>query len=504
MFRRHRRTQRVTINTTNGFVERSALLWSPNITSNNLSDIPFFPGLHSDPMRATLPSVQIDLSAPADDRTQRYADGHLGPGDPCEHAQYYRPAAPYLAFVRRSGPDVAQRFASYKPLFEGGASVYDPRSGAYRAAASFVHALREENTSYEADISRLRPSTVTWIEFYAARPLFPSPSDISRLSDALAPDAYIDHATRVQRGLRLKMAYATMAKLIAEDHGRPAIRDLRSRGPPDANMEYLGLWINTAPEWEGLWFLIRGRVPVYVASRGSGSNTVDTKTLADLVSALPERSVSRSVADAATPLRSEEAPPPPDVPEYTTPDFAPPHIQGWKEQPALEHHVLDHPDYPYGWVQAPPVPRARTSANRDNFILSSDWDGRPCFILMSDGRASSHTVANYVFLYDVENRRRYYLRVYPQIHGLVEPEVFGYPIPRLPHFTCEHLNSVDKDDYKVLPAGRWGYRVANPGEQYPGRAPLRPAAGAPVQTIDPRLLDEETISLGNDDSDLDT
>ncbi|KAL1684908.1 hypothetical protein GGG16DRAFT_119360 [Schizophyllum commune] len=503
-YRRHRRVQRVLINSANGFVEKQALLWSSNITSDTISDIPFFPGLVSDPVRATAPSAQIDLTAYADDRTQRYSDGHLGPGDPCEHAQYYRSGAPYLAFVRRSRTPTTQHLASYRTLFEGGASVYEPRSGAYRASASFVQDLREENSSYEADIVRLRPSTVTWIDFYSARPLFPSPSDISRLSDVMSPDAYIDHATRVQRGLRLKLAYATMAKLVAEDHGRPPVKDLRSRGQPDANMEFLGVWINTAPEWEGLWLLIRGRVPVYVASIVAGSNSADTKALTDLVSGLPERTVPRAIADAAAPLRSDTIPPRPEVPEYSTPDLAPPHVQGWMEQPALAHHVLDHPDYPFGWVQSPPVPRARTSSNRDNFILSSDWKGDPCFIHMSDARAQSHSVANYIFLYDLENRRRYYLRVYPQVHGLVEPEIFGYPIPRLPHYVCAHTNSTDRGDYKLVPAGRWGYKTANPGDQYVGRVPLRPALGAPVHTVNPRLLDEETISLGDEDCDDDT
>ncbi|TRM56333.1 hypothetical protein BD626DRAFT_575794 [Schizophyllum amplum] len=242
-------------------------LWSCNIvpiSSSTSAHIPFFPGIVFDPIRLD-PSE--DITAPATNVSQRYADGHLGPGDPCEHAQYYRPGYPHLAFVRRTSPDLAGRYPSYRVVFHSGNTEVEASANQCCATSAFVDALLTENAEHETVMLRLADVTgQAWPDVATHRPSYPSESDIRMLRSLASMDDYVDLVTHVQRGLRVKLAWIELARLLQEDGRRLPVQELRWRGPLDANMSFLGVWINTAPLDEGLWLYIRGRVPAFVAA----------------------------------------------------------------------------------------------------------------------------------------------------------------------------------------------------------------------------------------------
>ncbi|KAL1749944.1 hypothetical protein FB107DRAFT_280128 [Schizophyllum commune] len=487
-FRRLCRIQRVLYRTTHGLAETPAKLWVSNVEDCNGNSLPFFPGFVAKPVRDS--NSDHDITAPPKSIAHRYADGHLGPGDPCEHAQNYDEEHPYLAFMRRPGPDAASKFACYLPVLEQGTCLFQAATGKYCAEPAFLAALRDENAARESEILRLRPLTASWLSVHRSRPNYPTPDDLGRLAQPSTAAQYIDLVTHVQRGLRCKLAWVTMAQLLADDHGKLSLDELRKRGPPDARVEFLGAWINTASEHDAWWLIIRGRVPAYVASGTQEENAQEASDRAAIVRALPTRAIHPAVANRGLVATSGYIAPTPDVPLYATPDFASAKMQGWRQVPVLRHHVVDVPGFEHGWVQSPPVPPASTTRSRQYFMLGEDWEGNPCFLLRSKDKASSASSSN-VAAYDVEGGRKYWLKHVTPMHGLVDTHKFGFPLPRLPHYYTAIIDSVDASDYKSMQSARWVYLEANPGERFAGQVALRPAR-APE-------LDEETLSLDEDD-----
>ncbi|KAL1743633.1 hypothetical protein HDZ31DRAFT_64882 [Schizophyllum fasciatum] len=478
-FRIVQRIQRALVAELPDPIETNVRLWSCNVGPSSSGEppaVPFFPGYFVH--HAMRPQSTIDVTAPAASSSLRHADGHLGPGDPFEHAQYYRADVPYAAFVLRSTPDLRANHPAYRRVMDDGVLVYNSPLQRYSITAVFATQLLALNGTVTEEIHRVRPFAHHWPSLADSCPSFPSDSDIRRLITPAPFAAYLDLLTHVQRGLRAKSAWAQAAGRLHLDQGFPTVDELRKCGPPDADPRYLGVWINTAPELEGLWLLIRGRVPVYVAEQSTSDDEVSV-SLTALIHLLPTRSISELVADRAILQRSSEVPSraPVEQPTPFNSFLTHPAALGWRSQPSMEHHVIDDPGYPYGWIQAPPVPPARSSRKWQVWAESfyfSDLATIPCFMSMSLARAKD-LVEDPVVLYDEENSRKYFLASRPEHYGLVDVEIFGLPLPRWRHFIPEHPTDVDLDKLKPAKAGRWVYTAANPGQHHAGRVQTRPA-----------------------------
>ncbi|TRM65134.1 hypothetical protein BD626DRAFT_567069 [Schizophyllum amplum] len=487
-YRRTRRTQPCVVAHGTTFTETNTHLWSSNIIptpSSPTTSIPFFPGLlHPDPPAADLSAVPGDPFAPVEDASLRYSDGHLGPGDPCEHAQYFRRDLPYLAFLLRPCTDLVDHVAYRNPLCARDLTSAGA-TGDYGATESFVNALQAMNGVLDKEMRELLPHVEEWPELARCCPQAPAYDTIQGLLLLRAPALHIDRVTHVQRQIRAKLAWLEMARLIHQDHGRLSVDELRRYGPLDASMKYLGVWINTAPEHEGLWLFIRGRVPVYIVSPGPRQDDT-TAAFHDFVRALPPRAIPPLWADCATVRRAQHVP----ARLYPRPFtiggsfWSSARNLGWRENPVMDHHVYDVPGFPHGWVHAPIIPNAKTSRSRDCFCQMTNWNGDNCFLRMNEKKAKKE-IPKHVCLYDEENGRLYVIeRPLPTFHGVVEAEKFGLPIPRWPHYYTQHVMSDDERDFQHIPCGRWGYFDANPGQSNAGQVQIRPLAPAPAIPTD--------------------
>ncbi|TRM56408.1 hypothetical protein BD626DRAFT_360209, partial [Schizophyllum amplum] len=77
-----------------------------------------------------------------------------------------------------------------------------------------------------------------------------------------------DLFTRVQRILRETEAWCVWAELLANEGDPPTgddMAELRRRPMLEARETYLGVWLNSATERWGLWYLLVARVPCYIA-----------------------------------------------------------------------------------------------------------------------------------------------------------------------------------------------------------------------------------------------
>ncbi|KAI3998340.1 hypothetical protein K525DRAFT_245621, partial [Schizophyllum commune Loenen D] len=184
---------------------------------------------------------------------------------------------------------------------------------------------------------------------------------------------------------------------------------------------------------------------------------------------------------------------------------------GWRPDPVLEHHVVEVPGFEHGWIQTPPIPVKQSSRNWERWILTSyepaPKQTAPCFFHVSKERAKSELALEedeYFNMYDDENTRLYLLPEKPTYLGLVEPEVFGCPLPRLPHFFPDHPSSVTLNELHAKTMGRWVYPRANPGELHAGLVQLRPAPALPPRR--PQYVEDDRVTLNDgayEDSDWD-
>ncbi|KAL1758360.1 hypothetical protein FB107DRAFT_271977 [Schizophyllum commune] len=407
-------------------------------------------------------------------------DGHLGPSDPFEHAQYFRLDIPYAAFVLRATDALRANHPAYRRALDPSIVVLSAGVNSHSTTAAFVVALQGMNDSLHAEMSQLLPAArEQWSALADSQPSFPADADIRQLVKPAPFAAYVDHFTHVQRGLRAKLAWTEAVKRLSEDQGMPSMEELRKRGAPLADMRFLGVWVNTTPEHAGLWLLLKGRVPIYVAEQ--------VKELKEpippshiLLHSLPSRSLGAEVADRALRSRSSYLPPRYPVEQPTTMNAYLTHAGclGWRPTPQMERHVVDVDGFPHGWIQAPPIPNAKTERSWDVWAQSFYYDGEdrvPCFLKVSRERATE-MVEDSFCLYDEEDTRLYFIDGRPEYHGLVDFEVFGMPIPRYRHFYPSHPDDNDLALFSCRPAGRWGYASANLAQRHGGRVQVRPNA----------------------------
>jgi hypothetical protein len=231
-----------TIQLNNAFYE----VWSPN--SSNMD---FYPGK---------PVERKDLS-------YNFADGRIGPNDWSIHPQPFSSATPWWGFCRIA-PLTASDWLAVDPELvplpiiwqhscsrPGFGCIDDRYLRSLNARASFL-GTSVANYSYRGD----RDDQVEQV--LRDRPTYPSPDVMKRFSFGgywVWQDAVILLA-QIQRGLREMEAWLKMMM----HWGR---RGDRSSTIPMVNSDRLGVWLNGASEFEGLWLMRIGIIPVYVIHR---------------------------------------------------------------------------------------------------------------------------------------------------------------------------------------------------------------------------------------------
>ena len=231
-----------TIRLNNDFYE----VWSPN---SNAMD--FYPGK---------PLVRKDLP-------YAFADGRMGPNDWTIHPQPFSSATPWWGFCRVA-PLISDNWfnvdAELVPLpivwqhscsHPGFGRIEDSYLRGLNARAAYLG-----NSTADYSYWGTRDDQVEHVLRH--RPTFPSPNDMQRISSGgywMWQDLVIVF-TKIQRGLREMEAWLTMMK----HWGR---RGERSSTIPMVNGDRLGVWLNGASEFEGLWLLRIGVIPIYVIHR---------------------------------------------------------------------------------------------------------------------------------------------------------------------------------------------------------------------------------------------
>lgn len=226
-------------------------LWSPNSLER-----PFYPGVADPTWSGSLPSIQS---------ARRY-DGHLGRFDCTVSPQCYSLREPWLAFVRRPDSlteDEAGSLAEHWPLSRHW--TCSEADGGTRGCVSSQLAIGLKMRCHDLDRLMNQENNISVNEpaWWTERPLWPAMSDVPNLGGEVQFDWAVDQVARIQRGIRIRVAWVALAKARLARSPSPSLHNLRVSPIVRADSRYLGVWINGAQENEGLW-LLSFRVPCYI------------------------------------------------------------------------------------------------------------------------------------------------------------------------------------------------------------------------------------------------
>ncbi|KAJ7898770.1 hypothetical protein B0H13DRAFT_803740 [Mycena leptocephala] len=232
---------------------RSFELWSPNSLQ-----IPFLPGLRSSSFR---PGISTDP------RERRY-DGHAGKHDPIHAPQYWLADTVHWPMMRRAEnilPDDPRREA-FLPLTT---QWLEGASGG-RIRSTFVGRLSAIRRDLEAEVKALRPMLYPFPGAYSSRPNNPTFDQVERLRNISTWEEAVDRGVAVQRDLREKEAWiAWWHERIRQRASEFSLTRLREVDMPRADDQYIGLWVNGAPEEVVLRYLAAS-IPCFVVHEFKG------------------------------------------------------------------------------------------------------------------------------------------------------------------------------------------------------------------------------------------
>jgi hypothetical protein len=221
-------------------------LWSPNS-----SRVAYFPGT-------------IDhkfLEQVKDYPASRRFDGSLGRFEFTRFPQVFDQNRPWLGFVRRA-TDTNNKFETVfnnwisKPRFV--------RIGSIKP--DYLKRLRQRCAQLDDDI-RVRSNIYNVSSrIWNHRPVEPSRATMALLEGELEYEDAVDRTARISRQIAEKVAWIEMVDLIISSPDLNSVATLRlsNKNVPQANEEFMGLWLNGADEFLGLWFLLVAKLPCFV------------------------------------------------------------------------------------------------------------------------------------------------------------------------------------------------------------------------------------------------
>lgn len=242
-------------------VDRFYELWSPNANYHE-----FYPGSPLDNDHIIAASHQSDFAFP---------DGRLGPYDWSLHPQHFSLSAPWLGFCRRPPTgvshwkDVLPELVPLPLVFlhsnsypgkgkldsEFARRFFDRAQFLGTSVSQYNHIVRD--SSQQGDEVHLK-------HVLDSRPRYPSRANMETLANE---DQYwtweqlLVVFTSAQRGLREMEAWLTMMEYWPS-RGRSHCYSLHV-----VNDDRIGVWLNTADQFNGHWLLNTGVVPVYIIHR---------------------------------------------------------------------------------------------------------------------------------------------------------------------------------------------------------------------------------------------
>ncbi|KAJ7766533.1 hypothetical protein DFH07DRAFT_955272 [Mycena maculata] len=444
--------------------DRTFDLWSPNSTQ-----LPFFPGFRR---------ANFDVLMPVNPAERCY-DGHRGRMDCLHVPQCFRAGAVHWPFLHRpslvtpSDPSAA----AFQPL-----TIHwhndPPYSRTGKLDASFTRRLSamacDLNTRMEALQCSFRPGSTTW----ALRPTFASGRNICMLDNVRYWDEVVDLGVAVQRGLREREAW--VAWHGEATHLEPLLlHHLREMQMPLADESFVGLWVNGLEELAVLKYMASA-VPCFVVHEYRHQERVREGTTyssflegTEIESLLSDDNPYQRVAREAGRLDSiargrrcsivqgqrlwhldsfQHAPSVVDPPNRDLSSSSRSYAA-----PPLEYQEVDPDRVP--WIVPPPVAKAKPG-KWDRFELD-ELDGNRAFLYRGKGKQ----VESRLTFFDRVNRRCLHLGSYQALEGVVEPKVFGMPVPPFPFY---HPGL----GIKLIPkrASQWMYETPEPRPEDVGRS----------------------------------
>ena len=222
-------------------------LWSPNSPLNV-----FYPGICA-------PGFEFKMD---NDEEKRRFDGHLGPFDPTRSPQHFDARRPWQGFVRRDRTTSSR--VEHIPSFLAWESL-PPHNGSHdlgRLDTAFIIQLTSRNIELEAIMTSCEGITDIVPAYWTDRLIHPVKVELRTLHGTLHFSTAIDTMAAIQRGLKLKSAWArAIGIMIKEKKGATYTGWIPK--VPAASEEFLGVWINGTKEEEAMW-LLSHKIPCFI------------------------------------------------------------------------------------------------------------------------------------------------------------------------------------------------------------------------------------------------
>ena len=222
-------------------------LWSPNSPLNA-----FYPGIRA-------PGYEVKME---DDEEKRRFDGHLGRFDPTRSPQHFDARHPWLGFVRRDRTTSSR--VEHIPSFLAWESL-PPHNNSHdlgKLDTAFIIQLTSRNIELEAIMASCEGIADIVPAYWADRPIRPVEDELRALHGTLHFSTAVDTVAAIQRGLKLKSAWArAIGIMIKEKKGATYTGWIPK--VPVASEEFLGVWINGTKEEEAMW-LLSHKIPCFI------------------------------------------------------------------------------------------------------------------------------------------------------------------------------------------------------------------------------------------------
>jgi hypothetical protein len=225
-------------------------IWSPNSAVH-----PYLPGV--------VPKG-FDFSIPENSCHRRY-DGHLGRFDYTISPQMFSSETPWRGFIRRHLSPQTDDLPEFTPVFQlWKPPTSDPSFLVEQLPPKYVDAISMRISSLQHASAGNNEIALDYREVWENRPVLPTPSEVDRLRSVATYEDAVDLVLDVQRRIRDFDAWHRYVQLSLHDYPPKKEEEfLRSPQSP-ANDEWIGAWINGAPEIQVLHALY-WKMPCFIA-----------------------------------------------------------------------------------------------------------------------------------------------------------------------------------------------------------------------------------------------
>ncbi|KAJ7863877.1 hypothetical protein B0H13DRAFT_1899406 [Mycena leptocephala] len=215
-------------------------LWSPNSLQ-----LPFLPG-----------------------RWEHCYDGHSGKHDPIYAPQYWLVESMHWAMMRRV--ENVSSDDSRREAFLPFTTQWKEEGLSSRIRATFVDRLSAIRRDLDAEVQALRPMLHPFPGAWNSRPLNPTYDQVERLRSLRTWEDAVDRGVAIQRDLREKEAWvAWWHEHLRQRASGFSLARLQEIEHPLADDQFIGVWVNGAPEETVLCYMAAS-VPCFIVHKFKG------------------------------------------------------------------------------------------------------------------------------------------------------------------------------------------------------------------------------------------